>query len=60
LSVLVVQEALRAGALVEVPFDLPHRAFHVLRHRERTLSKTEQRFLTIPATVQKKTPDLLV
>ncbi len=58
LSVLVVQPALDAGTLVEVPFDLPQRAFHVLRHKDHYLSVAERRFLTLPGTPEEETPDV--
>ena len=35
LSALVVDGAIRAGDLRELPLDLPARAFHALRHKER-------------------------
>lgn len=47
LSTLVVQGAVDAGRLVKLPFDLPSRRFHVLRHKERHLALAEQRFLEL-------------
>lgn len=47
LSTLVVQPSLASGRLLRLPFDLPPRPFHVLRHRERHLSLAEQRFLEL-------------
>ena len=36
---------LLSGALVEIPFDLPARAFHLLRHKQRYRSKVGEAFL---------------
>ncbi|TDK42147.1 LysR family transcriptional regulator [Antarcticimicrobium luteum] len=47
LSTLVVAPSLRTGQLVRVPFDLPPRHFHALRHKARHLSQAEQRFLDL-------------
>lgn len=47
LSKLVVQSSLLAGRLVRISFDLPPRAFHVLRHKERHFSLAERRFLDL-------------
>lgn len=60
LSALVVQQALSAGTLVEVPSNLPQRPFHVLHHKERTLSQIERRFLALPVAFQKETSDVVV
>ena len=49
LSMLVVLPSIDAGRLVRVPFDLPPRRFHVLRHKERHLSLAERRFLEFAA-----------
>lgn len=47
LSTLVVQSSLTAGRLLHIPFSLPPRPFHVLRHKERHLSLAERRFLDL-------------
>lgn len=47
LSTLVVQHLLDTGRLIRLPFELPPRRFHILRHRERHLSVAEQRFLDL-------------
>lgn len=47
LSTLVVQSSLASGRLLRVPFALPPRPFHVLRHKERHLSLAELRFLDL-------------
>jgi DNA-binding transcriptional LysR family regulator len=47
LSTLVVSSSIAAGRLVRVPFDLPPRLFHAVRHKERHLSLAEQRFLEL-------------
>lgn len=60
LSALVVQQALSAGTLVEVPFSLPQREFHVLHHKERILSQVEKRFLALPVAFQKETSDVII
>lgn len=51
LSTLVVQSSLASGRLLRIPFDLPPRPFHVLRHRERHLSLVERRFLDVAGAV---------
>lgn len=45
LSDLVVREAVRAGVLARVPLELPRRAFRMLRHSERKLSRAAEMFL---------------
>ena len=45
LSDLVARDAVKAGTLVRVPVDLPRRAFRVLRHSERTLSRAAEMFM---------------
>ncbi len=45
LSESVVAGALRTGELVRVPFDLPDRAFRVLRHKERYRSRAADALL---------------
>ncbi len=47
LSELVAEAGIRFGALAPVKFALPDRAFHVLRHRERYLSRSEIAFLDL-------------
>ncbi|WP_289042146.1 LysR family transcriptional regulator [uncultured Aliiroseovarius sp.] len=47
LSTLVVGPSVDAGRLVRVPFDLPPRQFHVLRHKKRHASLAEQKFLEL-------------
>ncbi|QDY71609.1 LysR family transcriptional regulator [Qingshengfaniella alkalisoli] len=47
LSTLVTQASLEAGRLVRVNCNLPARQFHVLWHRERRLTKAEQRLMKI-------------
>ncbi|MDK3018026.1 LysR family transcriptional regulator [Pseudodonghicola flavimaris] len=47
LSTLVVGPSIRAGELIRLPFDLPPRPFHVLRHRDRHVSRAEARFLDL-------------
>ncbi|MDP3869375.1 LysR family transcriptional regulator [Phenylobacterium sp.] len=45
LSDLVVREAVKAGVLARVPLELPRRAFRMLRHSERKLSRAAEMFL---------------
>ncbi|MDG2522912.1 LysR substrate-binding domain-containing protein [Caulobacter segnis] len=45
LSELVVQDAEASGALVRVAIDLPRRAFSMLRHHDRKLSRAAEMFL---------------
>lgn len=45
LSDLVVRDAVQASALVRVSIDLPRRAFRVLHHSERKLSRAAETFL---------------
>lgn len=45
ISDLVVARSLEAGALHRVPFDLPRRAFYLLRHKQRHPSKAETALL---------------
>jgi len=47
ISELVVENSLRAGTLVAIDYELPARAYHVARHRERYQSKAAQEFLKI-------------
>lgn len=49
ISELVVEALVKLGRLHRVPFDLPARSFHVLRHRERYQSKAAQALLSIVA-----------
>lgn len=44
MSRLVVQQAIKAGALVEVPIPVARRAFCLLRHRERYVSRAATEF----------------
>lgn len=52
LSRNVVAASLASGALVEAPFDLPPRAYFVLRHRERYRSKAGDTFLRMAQTIR--------
>lgn len=45
LSELVVRDAEAAGALARVPVNLPRRAFRMLRHTERKLSRAAEMFV---------------
>lgn len=45
----VAQEGINAGRLVTVPFELPSRAFNVIRQRQRHLSRAGQAFLEMIA-----------
>jgi hypothetical protein len=47
ISELVVDAALRSGALRRIPIDLPARHFFVVRHRERYWSKAADAFLLV-------------
>jgi DNA-binding transcriptional LysR family regulator len=47
ISELVVDAALRSGALRRIPIDLPARHFFVVRHRERYCSKAADAFLLV-------------
>lgn len=47
LSRSVAAASLASGALVEVPFDLPPRAYWVLRHRDRYRAKAGEAFLAL-------------
>jgi DNA-binding transcriptional LysR family regulator len=47
ISELVVDAALRSGALRRIPIDLPARHFFVVRHRERYRSKAADAFLLV-------------
>ncbi|WP_374305139.1 LysR family transcriptional regulator [Methylocella sp.] len=49
LSRLVVDGAIRSGALVRVSLDLPKRSFYALRHRELAPSRAQQAFLDLIA-----------
>jgi len=44
LSRLVVRDALEAGSLVHIPFDLPKQRFQILRHKERSVTTAESAF----------------
>lgn len=44
MSRLVVQQAIKAGALVEVPIAIAQRGFYLLRHRERYVSRAATEF----------------
>jgi DNA-binding transcriptional LysR family regulator len=46
-SALVAEAGLRSGALVAAKIGLPKRAFQVLRHRERHISRVEAAFLAL-------------
>jgi DNA-binding transcriptional LysR family regulator len=46
-SELVAQAGILAGTLVTVPFELPSRAFNVIRQRERHLSRAGKAFLEL-------------
>ncbi len=46
-SELVAQSGILAGTLVTVPFELPSRAFNVIRQRERHLSRAGKAFLEL-------------
>jgi len=46
-SALVAEPGLRSGALVSPELSLPNRAFLVLRHRERHVSRAEAAFLAL-------------
>lgn len=52
LSRSVAAASLAAGTLVEVPFDLPPRAYWLLRHRDRWRGKAGDAFLTTVETVR--------
>jgi DNA-binding transcriptional LysR family regulator len=45
LSELVVADALASGALARVDLDLPRRAFHILRHSDRKMSRAADVFI---------------
>lgn len=45
ISELVVEPPVRLGTLCRVPFQLPRRQFHILRHSDRYLSEAAQAFL---------------
>ncbi len=47
LSHLAVLEAVHAGTLVTLKFDLPKRQFFALRHRERWISQAEREFFAL-------------
>lgn len=47
ISELVVASGLQSGALVHVPFKLPERTFHVLRHRTRYQSRAGEAFMAV-------------
>jgi DNA-binding transcriptional LysR family regulator len=53
LSRSVAAASLASGALIEVPFDLPPRAYRVLRHKERYRAKAGDAFLAMLKTVDK-------
>jgi DNA-binding transcriptional LysR family regulator len=50
-SASVAAPFLQSGALRHVPFDLPARAYHLLRHKERRRSKAADAFLAIVGAV---------
>jgi DNA-binding transcriptional LysR family regulator len=50
ISELVVNFALQLGIMRRLPFDLPQRPFHVLRHRERYRSRAADALLEIIET----------
>jgi DNA-binding transcriptional LysR family regulator len=60
ISELVVAPGLRYGTLTRLDFDLPQRAFHILRHKERYRSRAADALLAIVAaeTPAKKAPDI--
>jgi DNA-binding transcriptional LysR family regulator len=59
LSDLVVREAVQSGALVRAPLDLPRRAFRLVHHSERKLSRAAEMFLkTLPQTRRSDGPGL--
>ena len=47
ISVSVVAASLEAGLLRLVPFSLPDRAYHVLRHRERYQSSAAEALMAL-------------
>ncbi len=47
----VAASGLSTGALVEISFDIPARAFHLLRHKQRYRSRAGDMFITISNTV---------
>jgi DNA-binding transcriptional LysR family regulator len=49
ISELVVAPGLRYGTLTRLDFDLPQRAFHILRHKERYRSRAADALLAIVA-----------
>lgn len=53
LSRSVAAASLAAGALVEVPFDLPPRAYWVLRHKDRYRAKAGEAFLALTKSFDK-------
>lgn len=59
LSDLVVRDGESTGSLVRVPLDLPRRAFRMLRHSERKLSRAAEMFLKgLPSPRRTQSPDL--
>jgi DNA-binding transcriptional LysR family regulator len=58
LSDLVVREAVQAGVLVRVPVDLPRRAFRLVHHTERKLSRAAEMFLKTLPPRRVETPEL--
>jgi DNA-binding transcriptional LysR family regulator len=47
ISASVAAPGIESGLLRQVPFHLPEREFHVLRHKERYRSKTADAFLAV-------------
>lgn len=60
ISELVAASGLKSGALVSVPFKMPERPFHILRHRERYHSRPARAFMafTLDGGRAAKAPDL--
>ena len=56
LSRLAVADALAAGALTALKFDLPLRQFYAVRHRERWVSQAERELLAMAAEKAIPTP----
>jgi DNA-binding transcriptional LysR family regulator len=47
ISELVAEPGFKSGSLVRVPFKLPERIFHAVRHRERHQSRAAAAFLAV-------------
>lgn len=58
LSDLVVRDAVEASALIRVAVELPRRAFRVLHHSERKLSRAAEMFLKALPPRRAETPEL--